>query len=88
LRDRTGVLMKPIQYALLWIGEALLYTVVFVLMFLFMPEVKTYYLIRRYTEVIPGDIWDKYYFLSLCIASLFIVAIVVYITAAIKRRLS
>ncbi|EOA1822658.1 hypothetical protein ACHUNR_001090 [Raoultella planticola] len=80
--------MKPIQYALLWIGEALLYTVVFVLLFLFMPEVKTYYLIRHYTEVIPGDIWDKYYFLSLCIASLFIVAIVVYITAAIKRRLS
>ncbi|ANZ04497.1 MULTISPECIES: hypothetical protein [Raoultella] len=80
--------MKPIQYALLWIGEALLYAVVFVLLFLFMPEVKTYYLIRRYTEVIPGDIWDKYYFLSLCIASLLIVAIVVYITAAIKRRLS
>ncbi|MXF45669.1 hypothetical protein GR294_03640 [Raoultella sp. Lac2] len=80
--------MKPIQYALLWIGEALLYTVVFVLLFLFMPEVKTYYLIRRYTEVIPGDIWDKYYFLSLCIASLFIVAIVVYVTAAIKRCLS
>ncbi|PJR67952.1 hypothetical protein [Raoultella sp. T31] len=80
--------MKPIQYALLWIGEALLYTVVFVLLFLFMPEVKTYYLIRRYTEVIPGDIWDKYYFLSLCIASLFIVAIVVYVTAAVKRRLS
>ena len=80
--------MKPIQYALLWIGEALLYTVVFVLLFLFMPEVKTYYLIRRYTEVIPGDIWDKYYFLALCVASLLIVAIVVYITAAIKRRLS
>lgn len=80
--------MKPIQYALLWIGEAFLYAAVFVLLFLLLPEVKVYYLIRRYTDVIPGDIWDKYYFLSLCIASLFIVAIVVYITAAIKRRLS
>lgn len=78
--------MKPIHYALLWIGEALLFTVVLVLIYALMPEVKVYSLIRMYTDVIPGDTWDKYYFLFLCVSSLLIVAILVYLTALIKKR--
>jgi len=78
--------MKPIQYALLWIGEALLFTVVLVLIYALMPEVKVYSLIRMYTGVIPGDTWDKYYFLYICVLSLLIVAILVYLTALIKKR--
>lgn len=78
--------MKPIQYVLLWIGEAFLYMAVFVSLFVLMPEVKLYWFIRRYTSVIPGDTWDKYYFLFLCTASLLIVSIVVYLAAMIKKR--
>jgi ABC-type Fe3+-siderophore transport system permease subunit len=78
--------MKPIQYALLWVGEALLFTVVLVLIYVLMPEVKVYSLIRMYTGVIPGDTWDKYYFLFLCVSSLLIVALLVYLTALIKKR--
>lgn len=78
--------MKPIQYVLLWIGEAFLYTVVLMLLFAILPEVKVYDFIRMHTTVIPGDTWDKYYFLFLCVASLFIVSIIVYLIAVIKRR--
>lgn len=78
--------MKPIQYALLWVGEALLFTVVLVLMYVMMPEVKVYSFIRMYTGVIPGDTWDKYYFLSICVSSLLIVAMLIYLTALIKKR--
>lgn len=78
--------MKPVQYVLLWIGEACLYTVVLVLLFVLMPEVKVYSLIRIYTGVIPGDTWDKYYFLFICISSLLIVSIIVYLTALIRKR--
>ncbi|WP_336998417.1 hypothetical protein [Leclercia sp. M50] len=78
--------MKPLHYVLLWIGEALLYTLVLAALFLLIPEMKAYNLVRMFTDVIPGDTWDKYYFLSLCILSLLIVAIIVYITASLKKR--
>ncbi|NYU11771.1 hypothetical protein A8O28_20810 [Enterobacteriaceae bacterium CCUG 67584] len=78
--------MKPLHYVLLWIGEALLYTLVLAALFLLIPEMKAYSLVRMFTDVIPGDTWDKYYFLSLCILSLLIVAIIVYITASLKKR--
>jgi cellulose synthase/poly-beta-1,6-N-acetylglucosamine synthase-like glycosyltransferase len=78
--------MRPIQYVLLWIGAAFLYAVTLVLLLTFMPEVEFYGLIRKFTGVISGDVWDKYYFLSICLASLLIVSIVVYITALIKKR--
>ena len=82
----TGIRMRPIQYVLLWIGAAFLYAVTLVLLLRFMPEVELYGLIRKFTGVISGDVWDKYYFLSICLASLLIVSIVVYITALIKKR--
>ena len=78
--------MKPMHYVLLWIGEALLYTLVLAALFLLIPEMKVYSLVRMFTDVITGDTWDKYYFLSLCIASLLIVAIIVYISASLKKR--
>lgn len=78
--------MKPMHYVLLWIGEALLYTLVLAALFLLIPEMKVYSLVRMFTDVIPGDTWDKYYFLALCIASLLIVAIIVYISASLKKR--
>lgn len=78
--------MKPVQYVLLWIGEASLYIVVLVILFILMPEIKVYNLIRMYTGVIPGDTWDKFYFLFLCMSSLLIVSIVVYLTALIRKR--
>ena len=78
--------MKPMHYVLLWIGEALLFALVLAALFLLIPEMKAYSLVRMFTDVIPGDTWDKYYFLSLCILSLLIVAIIVYITASLKKR--
>ena len=78
--------MKPLHYVFLGIGEALLYTLVLAALFLLIPEMKAYSLVRIFTDVIPGDTWDKYYFLSLCILSLLIVAIIVYITASLKKR--
>jgi len=78
--------MKPMHYVLLWVGEAFLYVLVLASLFLFMPEIKAYSLVRIFTGVIPGDTWDKYYFLSLCIASLLIVAIIIYISASLKKR--
>lgn len=78
--------MKPIQYVLLWVGEAFLYILVLVLLFIMMPEVKFYEWIRIYAGVIPGDAWDKYYFLGLCIASLLIVSVIIFLTALVKRK--
>ena len=80
--------MKPIQYVLLWFGQALLFAVVFFLLYVLIPEIKMYRLITEVTGFMSDFTWDKYYFLALCIASLFIVAIVVYVTAAVKRRLA
>ncbi|PAC08511.1 hypothetical protein CD006_22440 [Enterobacter sp. 10-1] len=76
--------MKPIQYVLLWFGEALLFTVTFVLLYVLIPEVKMYRLITDLTGFMSDFTWDKYYFLSVCLTSLLIVSIVVYITALIK----
>lgn len=78
--------MKPMHYVLLWIGKALLFALVLAALFLLIPEMKAYSLVRMFTNVIPGDTWDKYYFLSLCISSLLIVAIIVYISASLKKR--
>lgn len=78
--------MKPIQYVILWFGQALLFTVVFVLLYVLIPEIKMYRLITESTGFMSDFTWDKYYFLALCVASLLIVAIVVYITVLIKRR--
>lgn len=78
--------MKPMHYVLLWIGEALLFALVLAALFLLIPEMKAYSLVRMFTDVIPDDTWDKYYFLSLCISSLLIVAIIVYISASLKKR--
>ena len=78
--------MKPIQYVLLWFGEVLLFTVTFVLLYVLMPEVKMHRLITDLTGFMSDFTWDKYYFLALCVASLLIVAGVVYITALIKKR--
>ncbi|WP_368541562.1 hypothetical protein [Enterobacter soli] len=77
--------MKPIQYTLLWIGEALLFSVVLIVLYAFIPESKAYNIIRNFTGVIPGDTWDKYYFLFLCLSSLFIVAVIVFISAVFKK---
>lgn len=77
--------MKPIQYALLWIGEAFLFSVVLILLYLLIPESEAYSIIRDFTSVIPGDTWDKYYFLFLCVTSLFIVAVTIYLTAFFKQ---
>ncbi|GEM_PF-4810241 len=45
--------MKPLHYVLLWIGEALLYTLVLAALFLLIPEMKAYSLVRIFTDVIP-----------------------------------
>lgn len=74
------------KYVWIWLGEAALYGVVFVLLFIYGPERAAYSFVRRFTGVISGDTWDKYYFLSLCILSLFTVSLVIYITARIRKR--
>lgn len=54
--------MKPIQYVLLWFGQALLFTVVFVLLYVLIPEIKMYRLITELTGFMSDFTWDKYYF--------------------------
>ncbi|GEM_PF-1578102 len=78
--------MKPIHYVFLWIGEATLFMLALMLLFLLMPEMKVYDLIRLYTGIIPGDAWDKYYFLGLCISALLIVSIIIYTLALLKKK--
>ncbi|MBZ0059624.1 MULTISPECIES: hypothetical protein [unclassified Leclercia] len=78
--------MKPMHFVFLWIGEAFLFTLALITLYLFIPEMKAYDLIRLYTGVIPGDTWDKYYFLALCITALLTVSVIVYILALFKKR--
>lgn len=78
--------MKPLYFVGLWIAEALLYIAVLIVLFITFPEGDVYKFIRNFTGVVQGDIWDKYYFLTLCIVSLFIVSIIIYCIAMLKKR--
>lgn len=78
--------MTPIKHVITWLVESVVYVLVLIALFSFFPEDKAYWFIRHYTGVITGDGWDKYYFLSLCIASLIITAIIVYIAAVWSNR--
>lgn len=78
--------MKPIQYVLLWIGEACLFSIVLVSLFTVFPEDKVYWFFRKSLGFIEEDSWNNYYFLSLCLTSLLLVSIVVYVTALMKKR--
>lgn len=76
------------KYVWIWLGESALYCVVFVLLFTYGPERAAYSFVRRFTGVIPGDTWEKYYFLALCVLSLLTVSLVIYITVRIRKRYS
>ncbi|MBS1204926.1 MAG: hypothetical protein H6R25_1825 [Proteobacteria bacterium] len=78
--------MKPIQYVLLWISEAFLFATALVMLFIIFPEDKVYWFFRERLGFIEEYTWNNYYFLSLCVTSLLIVSIVVYLTAVIKKR--
>lgn len=78
--------MKPIQYVLLWIGEAFIFSVTLVVLFKFFPEDKVYWFFRKRLGFIEEYTWNNYYFLSLCLTSLLIVSIVVYLAAMMKKR--
>ncbi|SNY62359.1 hypothetical protein SAMN02744775_00784 [Enterobacter sp. CC120223-11] len=78
--------MRPIKYVLLWLGEAFLFSVTLVALFKSFPEDKVYWFFRARFGFIEEYIWNNYYFLSICLTSLLIVSIVVYLAAMIKRR--
>lgn len=62
----------------------MLYCAILVILFITVPEAAAYRFVRQFTGVIPGDVWDKYYFLSLCVLSLLMVSLVIYIVARLK----
>lgn len=72
------------KYVIFWICESILYCVILVILFITVPEAVAYRFVRQFTGVIPGDVWDKYYFLSLCVLSLLMVSLVIYIVARMK----
>ena len=74
------------KYVLLWLGEFFLFVVVLVLLYTFIPEVRIYEIVRSYLGIIPDYTWGKYYFLSICIISLLMVSVVIFITTLIKKR--
>lgn len=57
--------MKPIQYVLLWFGQALLFTVLFVLLYVLIPEIKMYRLITESTGFMSDFTWEVLFFGSL-----------------------
>lgn len=74
------------KYVWIWIAESALYCVVLVFLFRAVPENTAYDLVSQFTRMIPGDTWEKYYSLALCVLSLLIVSLVIYITARIRKR--
>lgn len=72
------------KYVIMWICESMLYCAILVILFITVPEAAAYRFVRQFTGVIPGDVWDKYYFLSLCVLSLLMVSLVIYIVARLK----
>mgnify|MGYP004712199829 FL=1 len=78
--------MKPIQYVLLWIGEAFLFAIALVTLFIVFPEDKVYWFFRQRLGFIEEYTWNNYYFMTLCLTSLLIVSIIVYVTALIRKR--
>lgn len=73
------------KYVWIWIAEAALYCVVLVFLFSAAPENAAYDLVSQFTGMIPGDTWEKYYFLALCVLSLLTVSLVIYITLRIRK---
>ena len=78
--------MKPIQYVFLWIGEAFLFAIALVTLFIIFPEDKVYWLFSKRLGFIEEYTWNNYYFMTLCLTSLLIVSIIVYVTALIRKR--
>ncbi len=73
------------KYVLLWIGEYLLFVIFVVLLYAILPEAQMYKMLTSITGMFPDYTWDKYYFLALTIASVLLVALIIYIAHRFKK---